>query len=472
MRLFATTWTQRLQHIPALRTAADVLNQILDALREPADGTGGASRMALSTFAIRVGGAFLAYVSQIILARLMGAHDYGIFSVAWTWIVVLGVMACSGFSSSATRFVPEYNETGDMDRLRGFLLASRTIAFLGASLAAGVAIAVVFLLHSVIDSQYTLPMVVVLLALPMFAFGGVLDGIARSYDWPWLAMLPTYIWRPGAILAVLLLFLLLGRPATALTAALAAVAATWGVAIYQQIRLAGRLAARVPKGPRRLELGTWFAISLPMLMVEGFFQLITSADVIMVSFWCDPDEVAVYFAASKTLALVHFVYFAVRAASAHRFSRFVATDDRDGLAAYIRKATTWTFWPSLATGLAILVAAPVLLSLFGKDFSAGLPVIAVLLVGILARASVGPVDALLTMSGNQKCCALIYAATFAVNVGLNVALIPHLGLMGAAIGTSLAIMFEATCLTVSARRTLGVQTFILPLLLNRKGTAA
>lgn len=472
LRQFATTWTQRLQHMPALRPVADMLTQIIDALRDPADGSGGASRMALSTFAIRVGGAALAYVSQIILARLMGAHDYGIFSVAWTWIVVLGVMACCGFSSSSTRFVPEYSETGDLDRLRGFLLASRTIAFLGASLVTGAAIAMVFLLHSVIDSQYTWPMVVVLLALPMFAFGGVLDGIARSYDWPSLAMLPTYIWRPGAILVFLLLFIVIGQPATALTAAFAALAATWAIAVYQQIRLNGRLASRIPKGPRRLELRTWFAISMPMLMVEGFFQLITSADVIMVSFWRDPDEVAVYFAASKTLALVHFVYFAVRAASAHRFSRFVTTNDREGLAAYMHKATTWTFWPSLATGLAVLIAAPLLLSLFGKDFTSGMPLIAVLLVGILARASVGPVDALLNMSGNQKSCALIYAATFAVNVGLNVALIPHLGLMGAALGTSLAIIFEATCLTISARRTLGVQTFILPLLLNRKRTAA
>ncbi|MBO6933125.1 MAG: lipopolysaccharide biosynthesis protein, partial [Roseibium sp.] len=52
-----------------------------------------AGRMAVATFAVRVAGAALAYLSQIILARLMGAHDYGIYSVAWTVIIVLGVMA-------------------------------------------------------------------------------------------------------------------------------------------------------------------------------------------------------------------------------------------------------------------------------------------------------------------------------------------------------------------------------------------
>ncbi|MBO6511096.1 MAG: oligosaccharide flippase family protein, partial [Roseibium sp.] len=71
-----------------------------------------AGRMAVATFAVRVAGAALAYLSQIILARLMGAHDYGIYSVAWTVIIVLGVMACGGFSSSASRFIPQYRQTG------------------------------------------------------------------------------------------------------------------------------------------------------------------------------------------------------------------------------------------------------------------------------------------------------------------------------------------------------------------------
>lgn len=469
MRLFASTLTQRMQQTPALRPFAELIEQVLRGMQQVPQG--GAGRMALTTFAIRVGGAALAYFSQIILARLMGAHDYGIYSVAWTWIVILGVMACGGFSTSATRFVPQYRQAGDFDHLRGFLTASRGIAFVISSLIAGTGILAVYLLGATIEPYYALPMTVVFLALPMFAFGSVLDGVARSYDWPLLAMLPTYIWRPAAILVILLSLVLFGHPATALTGAAAAVAATWVIALFQNIKLDSRLKTQIPKGPRRTELGTWFAISLPMLMVEGFFQLITSADVIMVSFWQDPDQVAIYFAASKTLALVHFVYFAVRAASAHRFAAFYHAGDDDGLAAYVHKATVWTFWPSLVAGLGLLVVSPILLSLFGKDFSSGFPLIAILLIGVLARASVGPVDALLNMSSNQKTCAAIYAATFGINVLLNVVLIPRFGLMGAASATSLAIIFEATTLTITARRHLGVETSILSLLLKRKGKA-
>nr|WP_244314116.1 oligosaccharide flippase family protein [Roseibium denhamense] len=435
----------------------------LQAVARPAAG-----RMAVSTLAIRICGAALAYVSQIVLARLLGAHDYGIYSVAWTFVIVLGAMACGGFSSSANRFIPQYREKADFDGLRGFLRTSGQAAFAMGLGIAVLGIGLILLLRPVIDPSYVMPLIMVFSILPLAAYSLVQEGIARSYDWAFLAMLPIYIWRPLAILVFLIVLIAAGMTATAITAVLAAMAATLLIAAYQYLHVRQKLAPSVPKGPRRVELKTWLLISLPMLMVDGFFQLITSADVIMVSFFEDPDAVAVYFAASKTLALVHFVYFAVRAASAHRISAFTHAGDSAGLAAYMRQATIWTFWPSVAAGAGLLVIAPLLLSLFGEGFESGYVLIALLLAGVLARASVGPADALLTMTGHQKTCAAIYGLTFGLNVVLNLTLIPFLGLPGAAIGTSLAIVFEAATLALVAKRKLNVTTFVLPLLIRPK----
>ncbi|SHM98054.1 lipopolysaccharide biosynthesis protein [Roseibium suaedae] len=421
---------------------------------------GGASRMALATFAIRVGGAALAYLSQIILARLMGAHEYGIYSLAWTWVIVLGIAACAGFSSSPNRFIPEYRKAEDFGRLRGFLTSSRLIALATGAVIALLGIGLIQALDGYIESYYVLPASLVLLALPVFALGGVQDGIARSYDWSSLAMLPTYIWRPLLMLALIVALILAGEPASATTAAAGAVAATVLVAIWQMWRLNSRLSRSVPKVARQGDMPVWLAVSLPMLLVEGFMQLVTSADVIMVSFWHTPDEVAVYFAASKTLALVHFVYFAVRAASAHRFSSFIHANDQAGLEAYVRRTTRWTFWPSVAAGGLLLLAAPLLLSLFGKDFAEGYPVLAILTLGVLSRASVGPADALLTMTGHQKTCAVIYAVAFMSNLALNCLFIPIFGLAGAALATALAVVIEAGSLAFAARRKLGLSIFI------------
>ncbi|MDJ0930505.1 polysaccharide biosynthesis C-terminal domain-containing protein [Breoghania sp.] len=82
------------------------------------------------------------------------------------------------------------------------------------------------------------------------------------------------------------------------------------------------------------------------------------------------------------------------------------------------------------------------------------------MLGVLARAAVGPVDALLTMAGEQKRCAVAYAIAFAVNVTLNLSLIPFYGLIGAAFATSLSMCFEAVNLFWVARTRFHINSFI------------
>ena len=72
----------------------------------------------------------------------------------------------------------------------------------------------------------------------------------------------------------------------------------------------------MPAGPYSYKILAWIGISLPIFLVEGFFNLLTNVDIIIVGQFVPPDQVAVYYAATKTLALVHFVYFSVRAGAA------------------------------------------------------------------------------------------------------------------------------------------------------------
>jgi O-antigen/teichoic acid export membrane protein len=84
----------------------------------------------------------------------------------------------------------------------------------------------------------------------------------------------------------------------------------------------------------------------------------------------------------------------------------------------------------------------------------------ILAVGLLARASIGPVERLLNMLGQQRICALVYASAFAVNIGLCFILIPHLGMAGAGAATATALVFESILLFTVTKRRLGFHVFI------------
>jgi len=84
----------------------------------------------------------------------------------------------------------------------------------------------------------------------------------------------------------------------------------------------------------------------------------------------------------------------------------------------------------------------------------------ILAVGLLARAAIGPVERLLNMLGEQRVCALVYAGAFGVNIGLCFALIPWLGMLGAAIATASALVTESVLLFTVTRRRLGLHAFV------------
>jgi len=428
----------------------------LDALLFAKDERGEAGRMSLIAFAIRIVSAVIAFASQVLMARWMGSFEYGIFVLVWVSMVIVGNLVCVGFHTSVIRFVPEYREKGLLAELRGILLTSRLFAFLSASLFASVGIAGILLLSGHVENYYVKPFILGLVCMPMIALADVLQGIARAYSWAIAALMPTYIIRPILILVFLGLALLLGYRPCAEMALIAAILATYTTTLTQLIGVTARVDTKLPRGPRRILLRGWFMVSLPIFLVESFFFLLTNADVLMVGRFMAPENVAIYYATVKTLALVHFVYFAVKAGVAQRYAQFTHGGSREQLETFARETVSWTFWPSLAMALAVLALGEPMLMLFGPGFAAGYPLLFLLVTGVVARAAVGPAESLLTMSGNQNICAIVYALTLALNIGLNVLFIPMLGLWGAAIATAAAMFFEASALSFTVWRRLGI----------------
>jgi O-antigen/teichoic acid export membrane protein len=205
---------------------------------------------------------------------------------------------------------------------------------------------------------------------------------------------------------------------------------------------------------------TWIRTSLPIFLVDSFFILLTYVDILVLQAFVGPAEVAVYYAATKTLVMISFVYFAVAAASAHRFSEYHVAGEHEKLARFVGDTIRWTFWPSLALAIGLLLVGKPLLSLFGPGFAEGYPLIFVLVIGLMARASVGPSERLLNMVGQQRACAMIYACAFATNLMLCLVLIPRFGLNGAAASTASAVVVESTLLYVVTKRRLGLHIFV------------
>jgi O-antigen/teichoic acid export membrane protein len=419
-----------------------------------------AQRIAGAAFLIRVASAAIIYVSQVLLARWMGRFEFGIYVYVWAWVGFLGMLSPLGVAYSAQRFIPEYRTREDHDGLRGFLAGSRWLC-LALGTGAGAALAgIVWLAAARIAPYYFWPFMIAAAVLPIFAVSSAQDSIARAFNRIDLALVPGYVVHPLMIIAAMAALHLAGVGVRAVAALGAACLAFWIVVLAQGALLGRTLARDVGRGTHRYDVATWIRTSLPIFLVDSFFILLTYVDILVLQAFVGPAEVAVYYAATKTLVMISFVYFAVGAASAHRFSQYHVAGERAKLERFVADTIRWTFWPSLALAAGLLIVGKPLLALFGPGFAEGYPLIFVLVIGLIARSSVGPSERLLNMVGEQRVCAAIYAAAFATNLALCLVLIPRFGLIGAAASTASAILVESTLLFIVTKRRLGLHIFV------------
>jgi O-antigen/teichoic acid export membrane protein len=415
---------------------------------------GAVQRMAGAAFAIRVTGAVVIFLSQVLLARWMGGVEFGIYVYAWTWLQMAGEIIHLGLPLTAQRAIPEYAQRHDLDGLRGFLIGSRWIVFAAATTVAVLGAFAVHGLEQSLDAGTIMPLYLACVALPLYPVSNMLDGLARPYNAVNIALLPPFVLRPLTLIAAMAAAHAFGIAADATTAMAAFAFATWSTTLIQLVLFNRCLARKLPAGARRYDVGAWIKLSSPMFAVWAFYMLLTYTDVLVLRQFRPPEEVAHYYAAAKILALVTFIHFSVSAAVSHRFAAHHFAGDGKALAALAASTVRWTFWPSLGAVALVLALGKPILWLFGPDFGTAYPLMFILAIALLARAAVGPAERVLNMLGEQRRCALVYAFVFALNLGGCFAVAGPYGSTGVAIVIATACVVESALLFAVAKRRL------------------
>ncbi len=419
-----------------------------------------AQRMASAAFLIRVASAGLAYLVQVLLARWMGTFEFGVYAYVLTWVMLVGGLVDLGLASASQRFIPDYTERGTLAHVRGFIYGSRWIAFGVATVFSVASVYGISLLEPWLDDYTIVPLYLGCAMLPIYGVMHCQDGIARSFNWVNIALIPSYILRQILLIVVMAAAVLAGFAANASTAIAAAGLTLWLTGFIQLILLNRKLATVEVASDRRYEPARWIVVALPMFIVDSLYLMLLYTDILVLKQFRSPEEIAVYYAATKTLSFVAFVHFAVAAATAHKYTEYHVSGDRDKLRRFLASSIRWTFWPSLAATLLILACGWPMLWLFGEQFVTGYKLMFILAIGMLARSAIGPGERFINMLGEQRACMVVVAVAVAVNLALCVVLIPTMGIEGAAIATSSAIVVESALLFVLARKRLGYHLFV------------
>lgn len=413
-------------------------------------------REATLAFLLRVIAAAIALGSQILLARWLGPYDFGVYTYLAVWLVMLGTLVTFGTSTSVVRFLPQFRANRDWARLHGFIAWGQALSIAIAVLVTLVGLSAVFALGKTIPPAFHTPAILALLCLPAFALTDFNDGVGRSQGWIDLALGPPYIVRPMLMLICLGISVAAGAAPTAETALCCAIVASFLTAAAQIHVQNLRFQDTPPGATHIVEAGPWLRVSAPFFLLDVLTLLLLNVDLLLLTLFVSPDQLAIYFASSRIMALVAFVHFAVSAVAMPRYASLRAHKDNEGLEAAFRETRALTFWPSLLLAGLLLAFGRHMLALFGSSFSDAYPLLFIFAAGLLARAAGGPVQTFLSACGAERQAAMVLGLTCAAAILLNLALVPWFGLTGAALAMASAFAIEAGLGTWFALRLLSL----------------
>lgn len=167
---------------------------------------------------------------------------------------------------------------------------------------------------------------------------------------------------------------------------------------------------------------------------------IRRADIPIVTALAGPSAAAVYTAASRFVAAGLQSIKGIQQMVGPQLARLVKAGEvtRAGLA--LRTATTWNVLIAWPIYLVCAVLPQLVLMLFGPGYESGAPVVVILALGMLVGTAAGPVDIALLMLGRSVQSLRNNMTALVTNLALNLALVPPLGITGAALAWTAAIV--------------------------------
>lgn len=414
-------------------------------------------------------GAVLAYIAQLAVARVVGADSFGIFAYVLAWTTLLAYVSTLGFHVSLLRFLSTYRARNDWPLARGVLrYTQRRVAGMALSIASLGALVVFGLRHRMPVEMVT-AFLIGLAAVPVMALHLLSAAAVRAFGGVLTAIAPERLARDLTLLAVLgMAWLLALAPLDGRLAMMGALAGAAMTLILLRLFMRRLRPDQIDREPEQSAHAEWWQPMLPLGVIMVADNLMCRAGIIVLGLSGNTREAGVFAVAYGIALLTTLPRMAVATVFAPTVSALHARGDRAGLQELSAKAAVLSLIGTLCMAAPLMLLVTTLLVWFGPDFRSGAPVVGILVLGHVVSAACGPQQHLLTMTANESTGARIFAGTAAVNLLGCVLLVEPLGMIGAAIATSVSLMAWNVAMAVLINRKLELAPGLVTLLAGRK----
>jgi O-antigen/teichoic acid export membrane protein len=407
---------------------------------------------------------------NVVIGRSLGAVASGVFFVVVAVVTVTSTVARSGADTGLVWMLPRLRVLGRVqDTGRAIGVAVIPVLVAGAIVSVATFVAAPALAARIVDpDRVSLATELLRLAAPftvlaalVTVLAGGLRGLGSIVSYTVVQQLIVSGARPIVVVVTSAVGLGLLGAMWAWCSPLLAGVVLASVLLGRRARVVMHATPPAASGPAPSswrELGAEFwkfssARSVSAILESG----IVWADVIIVGALTGSKEAGIYAAASRFVTTGTLVEAALRVAMGPLLSARLAAHDLRGASELYQAATQWIILLSWPLFLGIGLYAPAVLDLFGHGFRSGATALTLLCASMLVAMATGNSQTVLLMSGRSLWQLGNKAAVLALNLALNLLLVPRWGINGAAVAWSLTILVDSAAVVLQVRYFVGVR---------------
>ena len=369
------------------------------------------------------------------LARLLGVVDYGNFGLVMSVLVVVELFVITGFPEVIQKFGGEKPET-----MR--LLVRQTLRW---QMLYALGVFVLFWLAAPVIAKFfqdeALVSLLRLAGADIIVYGlykyflGVQNGLHRFQQYTLLGI--TYaLARLFAILGLVLLDF--SVPGALLGNVVASAAALVLALIFY--RMPQPSSAYPP-----VAYGAWVVQNIVYFVgLNAFFSI----DLWFVKLFLSKSEVGLYVSASVLAKLSYFLSIALSAVLLPSLARAIAHQETQRVRELTQDTLRYLLiFLTLLNVLICLYAREIIALLFGEEFTLAAPLLRWLALGLSFVTIMAVINTIMIAHNKMRECFVLVSALVALDVALNLYLVPRLHMHGAALAT-LAVGLTGTIVSV------------------------
>jgi O-antigen/teichoic acid export membrane protein len=407
-------------------------------------------------FSVKLAAGISSYLIFVLLARIMGVDEFGLFSFCFSIIMIIGFSGNYGQQVFLVKQIPKERSHNNKGRELGAYYFSSFITLIAAIIGFLTFLTLVYL--DFIPLSFTEALIAGVLCF-LFSVSQTTIGVLRVQDKTLFGIFTRdLMWR---LLSIILVFIFMWMNMSVntysalliFTLSLLPIVILHLKVIFDNFDFKGVI--------RSVQFREWFNVSSGLALIAVISSVDLYLYTIVLGNLLSKVDVGAFFVSLKTVELMNLFLMAVTLIVAPQISSLISSNKLHLLQKKCNEAILLQGVPALISGIFVLVFAEYFLGFFNEKYIEYVDLLRFLVVGVLVNALTGATGLMMQLGGMHWRQVVYQGGSLIVSLMLLPYLVTYFGIIGAGISFIISKVLWNFLAIVAIRKKLGVDPSLL-----------